>query len=132
MSPLEEGGAGEADDAAEPWANLHQGLEALRLVVLEGRELVDDHHVVVEGNPGLVDQPLQVLAVDDRDVRALHEGGLALLGSPDRDRVGETGKVAPFPDLGRPRVAGDAQRGDHEDAPHLEAVEQGGRMRRSG
>jgi hypothetical protein len=77
-------------------------------VVFEGRELVDNHHIVVKGKAGLVDQPLQVLTVDNRDIRILHQRRLSLLGSPDCDRIGQTRKVTPFLDFRRPCITGDS------------------------
>jgi len=93
-------------------------------VVLEGGELVQYHHVVGEGDTGVVDQPSKVLPVDDCDIRALHESRFPLTCISDCDGVGEAGQVLPFPDLSRPCVAGDSERRDHENPMDLEAVEQ--------
>ena len=43
-------------------------------MIFEGRQLIDNHHIEVKGKVGLVNEPLQVLTVDDRDIRLLHEG----------------------------------------------------------
>jgi len=59
------GCSGEPHDALYHGPSFHQGPEALGTVVLERGELVDDHHVEVEGQGGFLDQPLHILAVDD-------------------------------------------------------------------
>ena len=80
----------QADNPMNPWPYLHQRLEALGFMIFEGRQLIDNHHIEVKGKAGLINQPLQVFAVDDRDIRLLHEGGFSLLRCPDCDRIGQT------------------------------------------
>ena len=77
-------------------------------MIFEGRQLIDNHHVEVKGKAGLVNEPLQVFTVDDRDVRLLHEGGFSLLRCPDCDRIGKTVKVLPFFYFRWPSIAGDS------------------------
>ena len=80
--------AGQADNPVNLWPYLHQRLEALGFMIFEGRQLIDNHHIEVKGKAGLVNKPLQVLTVDNRDICFLHEGGFSLLRCPDCDRIG--------------------------------------------
>ena len=59
-------------------------------MILEGGQLVDNHHVEVKGKAGFFNKPLQILTVDDRDVCALHKCSFSLLRCPDCDRIGQT------------------------------------------
>ena len=118
------GCAGQADDPLDRGPDTKQGLEALGLVILEGRELVHDHGVVVEGKAAVLDQPAQVLPVDDRDVRTSHQGGAAFLGGADSYGIGQMLQMGPLADFGGPRIAGHTQRRNHQHAMGYEAVKQ--------
>ena len=46
-------------------SDLQQRLEPLCLVVLEGGQLIDHHHIEVTGNAAFINEPLDVFPVDD-------------------------------------------------------------------
>ena len=71
---------------------------------LEGRKLVDHHHVVVKGQPALLNQPLHVFPVDDMQADSLPQCRLALGFRAHRHGVGQAMQVIPFHDLRRPCV----------------------------
>ena len=116
------GCAGQADDAADAVAYLQQAFESLGGVTLEAGKLVNDDHVVLKRDAALLNEPLHVLAVDDVDVSLLHQRCTALFLAADRYAVGQAFEVVPLPDLCRPCVPGDAERGNDQDAVDIEAV----------
>ena len=92
--------------------------------MIEGRQLVDHHHVEVEGEAAVVDQPLDVLSVDDIDVGLRLKGSLPLsLGSHGYGE-GQVREVVPFSNLRRPCISRHPERSDHQHLVDHEAVEQ--------
>lgn len=57
--------AGQTYDPRDPWADGGEGFEALRPMILEAGEFVDDDHVERPRASELFDQPGDVLPVDD-------------------------------------------------------------------
>jgi len=113
-----------AYDALHHRTPAHQCPEALGAVVLERRELVDDHHVVVEGKGALLDQPLHVLTVDDVQVRLALQRRDALGSTSHRHRGPQQLKVVPLADLARPRVPCHPKRRDDQYLVYLKGVEE--------
>ena len=71
------GSAGQPNDALDRGANLEERSEPLCLVAFEGGQLIDDHHVVVKGDVAVLDEPLDILTVDDVHEGSLLEGGFS-------------------------------------------------------
>ena len=67
------GRAGQPDDTADFRSDLQQRLETLCLVILEGGQLIDHHHIEVKGNTAFIYEPSDVFPVDDVDVSVSHQ-----------------------------------------------------------
>ena len=117
------GCAGQSHDAFDAGADFQQTAEPLRLVALEGGQLIDDHHVVVEGNAALLNEPLDILPVDDVHADPLTECRLALGFRADCHRVGQPMQMIPLVDLRRPCISGNTQRSDDQHLADQKAVE---------
>ncbi len=117
-------GAGQADDAADARADLHQRPEAFCPVAFEGRQLVDHHGVEVKGDAALLNEPLDVFPVDHADIRPPQKRRPALGLGAHRHGAGQKRQVIPFLNLGGPCVAGHAERRDYQNTVSLEAVKQ--------
>ena len=117
------GRAGQPNDAFDSGADLQQAAEPLCLVALEGGQFIDDHHVVVERDAALLNEPLDILPVDDVYADPLPECRLALGFRADRHRVGQPMKMIPLVDLRRPCISGDTQRSDDQHLANKKAVE---------
>ena len=103
-------------------ADFSQRFESLALVRLETRQLIHDHHIKVE-IPVLY-KPCYILSVDDIHKRRLHKCGSSLfLGSHD-NRVRDSLKVLPFPDLLRPCRRRHTLRCNNEYPSHLKLIEE--------
>ena len=117
------GCAGESHDTLDAWADFQKAAEPLCLVALEGGQLIDDHHVVVERKTAFFYQPLDILPVDDVHADPLPECRLALGFRADCHRVGQPMQMVPLVDLRRPCISGDTQRCDDQHLANQEAVE---------
>ena len=77
----------------------------------------------------MLDEPLDVLAVDDVDVRVHLESAQTLLAGARADRHAQRLEVRPLLRLLRPHAVGDAQGRDNEhlvDGERLDEVQSGG------
>lgn len=99
-------GAGQSDDALDLGSDAQQSFKSLGLVILERGQLVNDHGIVVKGKTAALDEPAQVLSVDDGDVGADHQGGPPLSGAAYGHGIGQLFQMRPFLDFRRPGVAG--------------------------
>ena len=79
---------GQPDNALHERSHLSQRLEALGLMVLEGTQLVDHHHVKVKRHPAAFDEPLHILTVDDIQVRFPPECCKPLFPAAENQTVG--------------------------------------------
>ena len=109
--------------ALDAGADFQKAAEPLCLVALEGGQLIDDHHIVVEWNAALLNEPLDILPVDDVHADPLPECCFALGFRTDCHRVGQPMQMIPLVDLRRPGVSGNTQRCDNQHLANLEAVE---------
>jgi len=116
--------AGQPHDPPDERAHLHQAAEALGLMGLEGRKLVDHHHVVVKRQAAFLDQPLDVLPVDDVDISFLRQGRFSLSLASDRHRIGQVVKLVPLLKLCAPSITGHTKWSDDQHLVNLKAVEQ--------
>ena len=117
------GCAGQPHDAFDTGADFQQTTESLCLVALKGGQLIDDHHVVVKGNAALLNEPLDILPIDDVHADPLPECRLALGFRADRHRVGQPMQMIPLVDLRRPCISGDTQRCDDQHLADQKAVQ---------
>ena len=67
------GCAGQPDDALDRRTHLHQCPEALCLIILEGGKFVHYNGVIVKRQLAVLNEPLNVLTVDDIDVGGLYQ-----------------------------------------------------------
>ena len=117
----------QADDPLYMRPDLPQCHPPLRPVVLEGRELIYDHHV--EGPRHavplqVVDEPFHVLAVDHVHISGLLQCRLPAL-CPSRDDAHlKEGRVLPALLLPGPHRGADPKGGYHQYTGHFKAVEQ--------
>ena len=93
-------------------------------MVLKGGELIHNDRIEGERDAALLDQPLDILAVDDIDIRISHQGSLPVFLGTDGDGIGQHAQVIPFFDLRRPCVPCHPERCDHQYAVSFEAVKQ--------
>lgn len=93
-------------------------------MILEGRELVDDHHIVVEGKATGLDEPcrfsLLMMVMSAPAIKA----ALRSFGVPTQTAKVKCFESLPFPDFGRPCISGYSKWGDYQNAMGLKAVEQ--------
>ena len=111
--------SGEADDPRDQRTDFSQSFEALRLVVLEARELVDDDHVPLPEPAVVLHQPGDVLAVDDVDVGLCIDGVFALFPGSQDLRDLEVFQMVPLFGLSAPGVLGYLERRDHKNTLHF-------------
>lgn len=121
--PVGRRGAGQSHDTFDAGADFQQTAEPLCLIALEGGQLIDDHHVVVEGDVAFLNEPLDILPVDDVHADPLPECRLALGFRADRHRVGQPMQMIPLVDLRRPCISGDTQRCDDQHLADQKAVQ---------
>lgn len=114
--------AGQSYDALDAGADFQQTAEPLGLVAFEGGQLIDDHHVEVKGDAALLNEPLDILPVDDVHADPLPECRLALGFRSDCHRVGQPMQMIPLVDLRRPCISCDTQRSDDQHLANQEAV----------
>ena len=117
------GGAGQSHDALDTGTNLQQTAEPLGLVAFEGGQLIDDHHVEVKGDAALLNEPLDILPVDDVHADPLPERRLALCFCTDSHRVGQPMQMIPLVDFRRPCISGDTQRCNDQHLANQKAVQ---------
>ena len=115
--------AGQAHDALDAGTDFQKSSEPLCLRALEGGQLIDDHHVVVERNAALLNEPRDILPVDDVHADPLPECRLALGFRADSHRVGQPMQMIPLVDLRRPCISGDTQRSDDQHLANQKTVE---------
>ena len=99
--------AGKTDDSLYFRSNLHQRLKSLGLVILEGRELINDDHIVIKVKATGINQPAKVLTVNDGDVGSGQKRHESFLRCPHTDGVGQMLQVLPFCNFRRPGITGD-------------------------
>ena len=116
--------AGQPNDTLDLGPDTQQRLKALGLVIFERRQLVDDHGIVVKREAAALDEPAQVLPVDDGDVRTDHQCSLPLSGAAHSNGIGQVLQVRPFFDFRRPGIAGHTEWRDHQNTMGLKAVKQ--------
>jgi len=98
------GCASQPHDALDAGTDFQQGAEPFSLVGLEGGQLIDHYHVVVKGKAAVLNEPLDVLPVDDVHEGPLMQRRLPLDLAPHRQRPGQAPEVVPLFDLGGPSV----------------------------
>ena len=116
MRPLEEGVPGQPNNAFDLWAGHAAGvLKRCGLVIFERRQLVDDHGIVVKRESAALDEPAQVLPVDDGDVRTERiNAALPLSGACPRQRYRSCLAGAPHSfDFREASIAGHTEGRDH-------------------
>ena len=117
------GCASQPHDALDAGTDFQQGAEPFCLIGLEGRQLVYHHHVVVEGEAAVLNEPLDVLPVDDVNKSPLIKRRFPLNLAPHRQRPGQALEVVPLPQFGGPCVPRHSERGDDQHLPHQKAVQ---------
>ncbi|MPM91991.1 hypothetical protein SDC9_139125 [bioreactor metagenome] len=93
-------------------------------MILEGRQLINHHHIEVKGNAALIHEPLDVFPVDDVDVGASHQCRPALGFCSDSHGAYEVLEMIPLIRFSRPCVPCYTQRCDDQHPVNLEAVKQ--------
>ena len=99
-------------------------------MVFEGRKLVYHDHVVIKRELAFLDEPLDVLTVDDVDIGFLRQGRFSLSLASDRHRIGQVVKLVPLLKLCAPSITGYSKWSNDQHLVNLEAVEQ--QVRNSG
>ena len=121
--PVAAGCAGQPNDAFDTGADFQQTAESLCLIALEGGQFINDHHIIVEGNAALFNEPLDILPVDDVHADPLPECRLALCFCTDSHRVGQPMQMIPLVDLRRPCISGDTERRNDKHLANQKAVQ---------
>ena len=117
-------GTCKADNALCFGAYLHQRFEPLAVPVLEGRKLV--HHDGVKLKGDILHHPLDVLPIDDIDVRIPVECLQPFFFRTHRHRIADVLQMIPLFNLLGPGIPRHPQRCDHQNAGNLEVVKQQG------
>ena len=120
--PVPGRGTRKANDALCPGAHLHQRFEPLAVPVFEGRKLV--HHDGVKFKGDILHHPLDILPVDDVDIRIPAERLQPFFFGTDRHGITDIFQMVPLFNLLGPGIPRHPQRCDHQDAGNLEVVEQ--------
>ena len=114
--------AGQLDHFVDAGAHRLEGFEPLGGMVLEAGCLVQNHHVKVPAPGQCVNQPGDVLAVDDVNIRWGFQCGFALLLCAQHGGNAQVLQVLPFLCLILPRRLCDLLRGDDERSADLQPV----------
>ena len=117
------GRTGQPDNALHERSHLSQCLETLGLMVLEGTQLVDHHHIEVKRRPTAFDEPLHVLAVDDIQIGFLPESCKALVAAAENQTVGQPFEMIPLSDFCRPAILAYTNGGDDQGLSDFKSVE---------
>ena len=120
--PVPGRGARKADDALCPGAHLHQRFEPLAVPVFEGRKLV--HHDGVKLKRHIFHHPLDILPIDDVDVRIPSECIQPFFFRTNRHGIADVFQMVPLFNLLGPGIPRHPQRCDHQNAGNLEVVKQ--------
>ena len=120
--PVPGRGTRKADDSLCPGTHLHQRFEPLAVPVFEGRKLV--HHDGVKLKGDILHHPLDVLPIDDIDVRIPVECLQPFFFRADRHGIADVLQMIPFFDFLGPCISRHPERCNHQDAGDLKVVEQ--------
>ena len=99
--------SGKAHHVAHSLDGLLQGLPSLCGSGLEGRQLIQDHHIIGEPAAQEIHKPDHVLPVDDVQIGRGADGSLSLLSGASDDTASNAHQVIPLLALLRPDVVGD-------------------------
>ena len=94
------GGSGQLDKAGDVRLDPRQRLETLRPMVLEAARFVNDHHIEPPVVPQVIDQPDDVLAVDNVHVRRRTDRPDPLLLAAEDEGEPQVPEVLPLCRLG--------------------------------
>ena len=120
--PVPGRGTRKADDSLCPGTHLHQRFEPLAVPVFEGRKLV--HHDGVKLKGDILHHPLDVLPIDDVDVRIPVECLQPFFFRADRHGIADVFQMVPLFNLLGPCISRHPERCNHQDAGDLKVVEQ--------